>query len=64
MRGLHCIIWGHNFSTIKKENILIKEFVCESCKQKFTTDGYGKLVKLSSYWKQNNIFFEKHSQKV
>ena len=60
MKSLICKIKGHHFSTSKKVNNLIKEFECKNCKQKFTTDGYGNIIKLTTYWKDNNAFFEKY----
>jgi 5-methylcytosine-specific restriction endonuclease McrA len=59
MKRIACKIKGHKFSSIKKTNILIKEYTCTHCNQKFTTDGYGQIVKLNSYWKENNILFER-----
>ncbi|GHC45676.1 hypothetical protein [Ulvibacter litoralis] len=58
MKLFTCKIKGHKLTTIKKDSILIKEFECINCKKKFTTDGYGKVVKLNSYWEQNNLLFE------
>lgn len=59
MKRIACKIKGHKLSLIKKSNILIKEYTCVNCKQKFTTDGYGQIVKLTSNWKENNILFER-----
>ncbi|MGV6828373.1 MAG: hypothetical protein ACWA45_03135 [Flavobacteriales bacterium] len=63
MKNLTCKIVGHKLIDIKKENVLLKEYQCKNCKKKFTTDGYGKLVQLNSFWKNNHIIFEKHFQK-
>lgn len=54
-----CKLFGHQLQTIKKDSILIKEYECKNCKEKFTVDGYGQIVKLSKYWQQNNAHFEK-----
>jgi len=62
MKGILCKIRGHNYSPQSTGNILIKEYECTSCNEKFTTDGYGKIVKLNRYWKENNILFEKYFQ--
>lgn len=58
MKSIACKLKGHKLATIKKENILIKEYECKNCKKKFTTDGYGNIVKLNTYWQQNNLLFE------
>ncbi len=55
-----CKLKGHNLESITKSNLLIKEYACSACGKKFTTDGYGNLVKLNSYWAKNNLFFEKN----
>ncbi len=57
-----CKLFGHNLESLKKKDILIKEYCCKCCGNKFTTDGYGRLVPLSKYWKENNSLFEKHFQ--
>lgn len=56
---ISCKLKGHHLEGIEKSNVLIKEYACSTCGKKFTTDGYGNLVKLNSYWKENNLFFEK-----
>jgi len=63
MKSIICKIKGHQFSTNKKVSLFIKELECKNCKQKFTTDGYGNITKLTSFWKDNNVFFEKYFQK-
>lgn len=62
MKQLICKVTGHNLKNIQKENFLIKEYQCTKCKEKFTTDGYGHLVKLNRYWEKNNVLFEKNYQ--
>jgi hypothetical protein len=59
MNIIGCKIRGHKLTSLKKNNLLIKEFECSNCHQKFTTDGYGRTVKLNSYWQENNLLFEK-----
>lgn len=58
MKGIYCKIKGHEFIDLNNESISIKEFECKNCQQKFTTDGYGKIVKLTPYWEQNNLVFK------
>ena len=60
MRKLICKIKGHQFVSVAKEGHQIKEFRCECCKQKYTEDGYGQIVKLTKYWENNNLLFEKY----
>lgn len=57
-----CKVFGHHLVSIKKATLLIKEYECEKCHQKFTTDGYGHIVKLSKYWEENNLIFENKFQ--
>ncbi|MEZ4858957.1 MAG: hypothetical protein R2781_09120 [Flavobacteriaceae bacterium] len=58
-KNLLCKLFGHHLIPIKKEDILLKEYVCSCCDKKFTVDGYGRVVKFSKYWEQNNLLFEK-----
>ena len=58
MKRIVCKIKGHKLNSIKKNNLLIKEYECTNCQQKFTTDGYGQIVRLNSYWLKNNLLFE------
>lgn len=64
MKLLLCKLNRHSFTNISTENIHIKQFECSNCKKKFTTDGYGRMVELNSYWKKNNQFFEHYFQKT
>ena len=57
-KKLSCKIFGHHFSRIPKKDLLIEEYECSHCKQKFTTDGYGRMVKRNKYWEDNNYMFE------
>ena len=59
MRQVICKIVGHQLRAIHKDNILLKEYECKNCKTQFTLNGYGKLVKLNDYWRNNNLLFEK-----
>lgn len=59
MKRIACKIKGHKLSSIKKTNILIKEYTCTNCNQKFGAAGYGQIVKLTSSWQENNILFER-----
>ncbi len=59
MKNITCKIIGHKLAPIKKATVLNKEYECSSCKQKFTTDGYGQIVKLNSYWEANNLLFKR-----
>jgi len=62
MKSLLCKIKGHHFVKQSK-TILYEELKCKNCKQEFTTDGYGRVVKLNSFWRKNHLFIEKHFQK-
>lgn len=62
MKKIKCKIKGHKLSPLTKESSIIEEFECTNCSQKFTIDGYGKLVKLTEFWVQNNLLFEKFYQ--
>jgi len=63
MKKLICKIRGHQFVSLKKGARKIKEYECQCCKQKYTEDGYGKIVRLTKYWETNNSLFERHFQK-
>jgi len=58
MKKIVCKVKGHKLTSIKKNNLLIKEYECTNCSQKFTTDGYGQIVILNRYWQENNMLFE------
>ncbi len=60
MNSLLCKIIGHKYSKNNNSTIHINDYVCKNCNQKFTTDGYGTIVKLTSFWKENNLQFEKY----
>jgi len=63
MKALICKLVGHDYHKKNKKNLLYDEIECKICKQNFTTDGYGKVVKLTSFWKKNHLFIEKHFTK-
>jgi hypothetical protein len=63
MKPLRCKIKGHSLSPVSTQPFQIKEFECTRCNQKFTTDGYGRLVKFTRYWKENHDFFNNHFKK-
>ncbi len=58
MKSIYCKIKGHDLVELNNESIVIKEYQCKNCQQKYTTDGYGKMVKLTPYWEQNNLVFK------
>ncbi|NND61595.1 MAG: hypothetical protein HKN48_00210 [Flavobacteriaceae bacterium] len=62
MKKLICKIKGHSFIPVKKSVAPIKEYTCSCCKQRYTEDGYGQIVRLTKYWEMNNLLFEKHFQ--
>lgn len=57
MKLFSCKLTGHILKEITSDSIYMKEFECSKCKQQYTTNGYGKLVKLTKYWKENNQYF-------
>tara|TARA_B100001146_G_scaffold225213_1_gene247932 strand:+ start:11830 stop:12033 length:204 start_codon:yes stop_codon:yes gene_type:complete len=60
MKHLRCKLKGHQLKKIEKESILIQEYRCTCCGQKYTTDGYGTLVRLTKHWERNNLLFENY----
>ncbi|EDM45525.1 hypothetical protein SCB49_06947 [unidentified eubacterium SCB49] len=54
MKKLKCKILGHTLTKTSKEHEMVKEYKCTRCGKEFTKNGYGKLVILDSYWKENN----------
>lgn len=63
MKHLRCKLKGHSLAEIVKAGIHIKEFECSSCKKKFTTDGYGRIVKYTRFWEKNHAFFVRYLEK-
>jgi len=57
MKLFSCKLTGHVLKEISTDSLYIKEYECSKCKQQYTTNGYGKLVKLTKYWKENNQYF-------
>jgi len=62
MKSILCKIIGHRYSEESKSNIYTNNYECKNCHQKFTTDGYGTIIKLTSFWKENNLMFKKYIQ--
>jgi len=62
-KSFKCKVLGHKLVRLNQDDLIIKEYECARCKQQFTTDGYGRIVKFSEYWKQNHSLFSKHSLK-
>lgn len=60
MKKVKCKFKGHNIVAKHTTNIMLKEYECTECKQEFTTDGYGRMVKLTRYWKENNMLFKQY----
>lgn len=60
MNTIICKIIGHNYTKVKDSSV--NEYTCKNCKEKFTTDGYGTMVKLTPFWKENNLLFEQYSR--
>lgn len=60
MRHFNCKFKRHHLITVVTEDVQIKEFECKHCKQHFTTDGYGRIVKLNSFWAKNNQLFQNY----
>ena len=64
MKTLFCRIRGHQYYNKNTKNLLYKEIGCKNCNQEFTTDGYGRIVKLTSFWKSNHSSIKKHFHKI
>lgn len=62
MKTLICKFIGHHYTEINKSSILAPNYQCKTCKQKFTTDGYGTITKLTPFWEENNLMFKKYIQ--
>lgn len=54
MKELNCKVFGHNMRKTSSQSAMVKEYKCSCCNKEFTKDGYGEIVVLDSYWKQNN----------
>ena len=62
MKSLICKVIGHNYTKNDHSKIHVNDYVCKNCNEKFTTDGYGTIVKLTPFWKENNLLFEQYAQ--
>jgi len=62
MKSLLCKVIGHKYTKSNHSSIHINDLECKNCNEKFTTDGYGTIVKLTSFWKENNLLFEQYAQ--
>jgi len=60
MKTIICKIFGHNFTKINKSDVFVLNYQCKTCSQKFTTDGYGSITKLTPFWEENNLLFKKY----
>ena len=58
MKIILCKVKGHVLIDLQSESLALEEFECKNCRKKFTTNGYGKIVKLTPYWIQNNLVFK------
>ena len=58
MKLFSCKIKGHKFKKLPTDSLYTEEFECTRCGKQYTTDGYGRMVKLSKYWRNNNSYFE------
>ncbi len=55
-----CKLRGHSLKRISNGSIYTEELECSTCKRKFTTDGYGRVVKYTEYWEENHAFFRQY----
>jgi len=62
MKSLICKVIGHKYTKNGHSEIHTNDYECKNCNEKFTTDGYGTIVKLTSFWKENNLLFEQYAQ--
>lgn len=62
MAKLKCKLKGHQLITVNTANVLIKKYQCKNCKQLFTINGYGKMVKMNSDWEKNHQLFANYYQ--
>lgn len=63
MSHVICKLKGHKVQPVQHDHNLFQLFECKFCDEKFTTDGYGRLVKFNSYWEKNHKFFYRHFNK-
>lgn len=60
MKSLICKIIGHKLTKINKLDDFVVNYKCKICSQKYTTDGYGSITKLTPFWEENNLLFKKY----
>lgn len=54
MKKINCKLFGHKLVKTSYPNAPIKEYTCKCCKKEFTKDGYGAIVFLDAFWRENN----------
>ncbi|MEP2936321.1 MAG: hypothetical protein ABJM06_12060 [Gilvibacter sp.] len=62
IKQLLCKVKGHKLVLTHQDNLHIKEFTCRCCYKEFTEDGYGKIVGLNKYWRENHSKFKEYLQ--
>ena len=62
MKSLLCKVIGHKYVINSHSSQHVNDYKCKNCNEKFTTDGYGTIVKLTPFWKENNLLYEKYVQ--
>ena len=62
---LYCSLFGHNFLLSKNVTNYIKEYTCSHCGEQATTNGRGRLEKMTPKLKEiNEVLANVHAKKV
>lgn len=59
MKNLYCSFVGHRFKVSKNVTDYVKEYKCLNCDLQMTTDGKGKLTKLTPKFEEINDVLER-----
>ena len=54
MKHLHCKMFGHSFYVSRHVTDHVKEYTCENCSKKLTTNGSGHLIELTPKFREIN----------
>lgn len=57
LKALRCKVNKHDLLPLETLVVEIKKFECRNCKQVFTTNGYGNIVKMDATWEKNHQLF-------
>lgn len=65
MKHIQCAVFGHDYVVTENITSFVKEYACRNCKKQVTTDVNGKLIPLTSKFKEiNSVLKRIHTKKA